>query len=214
MTFKLIAEFLGTALLLAVVAGSGVMGDNLANGNDAVALLANSIATGCGLYVLITVLGPISGAHFNPQVTLMMWRSKVISIKEALAYIAAQISGGIAGILLTHVMFALPVLQISEKPRNGIGQWVSEVVSTLILLTVIHLGIKVAKDKVAMLVALSVTAGYWFTSSTFFANTAVTIARAFTNTFVGISPADILLFISAQFVALLIVVFCIQWSEQ
>jgi len=111
-------------------------------------------------------------------------------------------------------MFALPVLQVSEKPRNGIGQWVSELASTLILLTVIHLGIKVAKDKVAMLVALSVTAGYWFTSSTFFANTAVTIARAFTNTFVGISPADILLFISAQFVALLIVVFCIQWSEQ
>lgn len=207
---KLVAEFIGTALLLAVVAGSGVMGDSLANGNDAVALLANSIATGCGLYVLITVLGPISGAHFNPQVTLMMWQDKKLNLQEALAYIAAQISGGIVGVLLTHVMFKLPILQISAKPRNGLGQWVSELVSTLILLTVIRLGIRYANDKVAMLVALSVTAGYWFTSSTFFANTAVTIARVFTNTFVGISPADILLFISAQCVALVVIVFWIK----
>lgn len=213
MPSKLIAEFFGTALLLAVVAGSGVMGDNLANGNDAIALLANSIATGAGLYVLITVLGPISGAHFNPQVSLMMWQSKVISLKETLAYIGAQITGGVMGIWLTHIMFKLPILQISTKPRNGLGQWVSELASTLILLTVIHLGVKYAKDKVAMLVALSVTAGYWFTSSTFFANTAVTIARAFTNTFVGISPADIALFISAQFVALVIVIVCIKWES-
>ncbi|HAJ70823.1 MAG TPA: aquaporin family protein, partial [Methylophilaceae bacterium] len=172
-----------------------------------VALLGNSIATGCGLYVLITVLGPISGAHFNPLVSLMMWQANVINLKNAIGYISAQCIGAILGVWLTHLMFGLSLIEVSSKPRNGVGQWLSELVSTMILLTLIRLALKYASEKVAMLIAMTVTAGYWFTSSTFFANPAVTIARTLTDTFVGIAPADLLLFISAQFVALLFTVF-------
>ncbi|HAF01500.1 MAG TPA: aquaporin family protein [Methylophilaceae bacterium] len=204
---KIFAELFGTALLLAVVTGSGVMGASLAAGNNAVALLGNSIATGCGLYVLITVLGPISGAHFNPLVSLMMWQANVINLKNAIGYISAQCIGAILGVWLTHLMFGLSLIEVSSKPRNGVGQWLSELVSTMILLTLIRLALKYASEKVAMLIAMTVTAGYWFTSSTFFANPAVTIARTLTDTFVGIAPADLLLFISAQFVALLFTVF-------
>lgn len=200
-----LAEYLGTALLLMVVAGSGVMGESLSAGNTAVALLANSIATGCGLYVLITVLGPISGAHFNPLVSTVAWRAKALSTNEFLSYMTAQIMGAVSGIWLTHLLFTLPVIQLSTKPRHGLGIWVSELVATLILLSVIQLGAKHAKDKLPMLVALTVTAGYWFTSSTFFANPAVTIARSLTNTFVGIAPLDILGFITAQLVAVILV---------
>ncbi|HSH54497.1 MAG TPA: aquaporin [Methylotenera sp.] len=202
---KVLTEYLGTALLLMIVAGSGVMGESLSLGNAAIALLANSIATGCGLYVLITVLGPISGAHFNPVVSLIAWRTKALSTNEFLSYIAAQIMGAVSGVWVTHLLFTLPIIQLSTKPRHGLGIWVSELVSTLILLSVIQLGAKHAKDKLAMLVALTVTAGYWFTSSTFFANPAVTIARSLTNTFVGIAPFDILGFITAQLVAVLLV---------
>ncbi|HSI38293.1 MAG TPA: aquaporin [Methylotenera sp.] len=207
---KVLTEYLGTALLLMVVAGSGVMGESLSLGNAAVALLANSIATGCGLYVLITVLGPISGAHFNPLVSLLAWRTKALSTHEFLSYMTAQIMGAVSGVWLTHLLFTLPVIQLSTKPRYGLGIWVSELVSTLILLSVIQLGAKQAKDKLAMLVALTVTAGYWFTSSTFFANPAVTIARSLTNTFVGIAPFDILGFISAQLVAVLLVLIFVR----
>jgi glycerol uptake facilitator-like aquaporin len=202
---KIITEFFGTALLLMIVTGSGVMGETLAVGNAAVTLLGNSIATGCGLYVLITLLGPISGAHFNPVVSVMFWRRAAIDTQTLFAYIVAQISGAISGVWLTHVMFALPIIQTSAKSRHGLGFWVSEMASTIVLLLVIHLGVKYAKDKVAMLVALTVTAGYWFTSSTFFANPAVTLARSLTNTFVGITPADILGFVVAQLVAVIIV---------
>jgi glycerol uptake facilitator-like aquaporin len=181
------------------------MGESLSAGNAAVALLGNSIATGCGLYVLITLLAPISGAHFNPAVSLMFWRAGELNTQTCFGYIAAQIAGAISGVWLTHLLFSLPIIQASAKPRVGLGIWVSEFVSTLVLLSVIYLGIKVAKDKVAMLVALTVTAGYWFTSSTFFANPAVTIARSLTNTFVGIAPADILGFISAQLLAVILV---------
>lgn len=207
---KVLTEYLGTALLLMVVAGSGVMGESLSLGNAAVALLANSIATGCGLYVLITVLGPISGAHFNPLVSTISWRTKALSTNEFLSYTTAQIMGAVSGVWLTHLLFTLPVIQLSTKPRHGLGIWVSEFVSTLVLLSVIQLGAKHAKDKLAMLVALTVTAGYWFTSSTFFANPAVTIARSLTNTFVGIAPLDILGFITAQLVAVLLILVLIK----
>lgn len=200
----LFAEFFGTALLLAVITGSGVMADNLSSGNAAVALLGNSIATGCGLFVLISLLGPISGAHFNSMVSLMFWRDGVLNVQTLGSYIAAQFTGAIAGVWATHLMFSLPIIQSSIKPRNGLGIWVSEFLATLILLSVIRLGVKSASDKVPLLVAMIVTAGYWFTSSTFFSNPAVTVARSLTNTFVGIQAADILLFISAQLAATLL----------
>ena len=199
-----LTEFIGTALLLAIVTGSGIMGDTLSSGNAAVALLGNSIATGCGLYVLITLLAPISGAHFNPVVSIMFWSEGQITLPALFNYMAAQFLGAISGVWLVHIMFTLPLIQISTKPRIGFGIWLSELIATLILLTVIRLGIKYASDKVAMLVALTVTAGYWFTSSTFFSNPAVTVARSLTNTFVGIQPADVLVFISAQIVAVLL----------
>ena len=204
-TLQLITEFFGTALLLAIVTGSGIMGESLSAGNAAVALLGNSIATGCGLYVLISLLGPISGAHFNPVVSIMMWRAGILNIQTLLAYIAAQITGAISGVWLTHIMFSLPIIQASTKPRHGLGIWVSEFIATLILLSVIRLGIKYANEKIAMLVALTVTAGYWFTSSTFFSNPAVTLARSLTDTFVGIAPADILGFMSAQLLAVILI---------
>jgi glycerol uptake facilitator-like aquaporin len=201
---SLLAEFFGTALLLAVITGSGVMADNLSLGNAAVALLANSIATGCGLYVLITLLGPISGAHLNPMVSLMFWRAGALNTQSLMNYSIAQFTGAIAGVWATHLMFGLPLIQHSIKPRNGLGIWVSEFIATLILLSVIRLGLKFASDKVPMLVAMIVTAGYWFTSSTFFSNPAVTVARSLTNTFVGIQAGDVLLFISAELAATLL----------
>ncbi len=204
------AEFLGTALLLAIVAGSGIMGETLANGNAAVALLGNSIATGAGLYVLIVLLGPMSGAHFNPVVSLMFWKLGYLNLNKLLTYWACQFSGAIVGIWVTHLMFGLAILQESTKARTGVGIWASELISTLVLLSVIRIGDQGSKDKVPMLVALTVTAGYWFTSSTFFANPAVAVARSFTNTFVGIAPADVLGFVSAELIAafVMVVIFC------
>lgn len=209
-----LAEFFGTALLLAVITGSGVMADNLSSGNAAVALLGNSIATGCGLFVLITLLGPISGAHFNPSVSLMFWRAGVLNVQTLGSYIAAQFTGAIAGVWATHLIFGLPIIQSSIKPRNGLGIWVSEFLATLILLSVIRLGVKYASDKIPLLVAMIVTAGYWFTSSTFFSNPAVTVARSLTNTFVGIQAADVLLFISAQIAATLLMLVIMKVESQ
>ena len=206
MQYKIATEFFGTALLLAIVTGSGIMGESLGAGNAAVALLGNSIATGCGLFVLITLLGPISGAHFNPVVSLMFWRSGSLETQKLLGYLAAQFSGAIAGVWATHFIFGLEILQTSTKPRNSAGIWLSEFLSTLILLCVISLGIKYANEKIALLVAMTVTAGYWFTSSTFFANPAVTLARSLTNTFVGIAPADVAGFVLAQVAAVLFVI--------
>jgi glycerol uptake facilitator-like aquaporin len=204
-----LSEFFGTALLLAIVAGSGFMGETLGAGNSAVALLGNSIATGAGLYVLITLLGPVSGAHFNPVVSAMACKLGQLQVKQMLGYWASQFSGAVAGIWLTHAMFSLPLLQESTKPRTGAGIWLSEFVSTLVLLGVIRLGESVAKDRIPMLVALTVTAGYWFTSSTFFANPAVAMARSLTDTFVGIAPQDVWGFVLAQVLAAcLVVVFC------
>ena len=203
---KIIAEFFGTVLLLAIVTGSGIVGEGMSAGNAAVALLGNSIATGCGLFVLVTLLGPISGAHFNPVVSVMFWRAGALQSKTLFAYIAAQFTGAIVGVWATHFIFGLSILQTSSKPRNGAGIWLSEFLSTLILLCVIRLGIKYANEKIALLVAMTVTAGYWFTSSTFFANPAVTIARSLTNTFVGIAPLDVVGFILAQLAAVLVIV--------
>ena len=197
---RLAAEFAGTALLLAIVVGSGIMGETLAGGNAAIALLGNSIATGAGLYVLITVLGPISGAHFNPAVSLTFWRTGKLTVGLLAAYIVVQVCGGIAGVWLAHVIFDLQWLQFSAKVRSGMPQWISECFATGILLATIHLGLRNAADRVPLLVALIVTAGYWFTASTFFANPAVTIARAFTPTFAGIRPADAPAFIVAQLI--------------
>lgn len=205
-----LTEFIGTALLLAIVTGSGIMGESLGAGNAAVALLGNSIATGAGLYVLITLLSPISGAHFNPVVSLMFLKLGHLDIKKMLGYWVCQFTGAITGIWLTHLMFGLPILQESTKVRAGVGIWASEFISTLVLLSVIRMGDQEAKDRVPMLVALTVTAGYWFTSSTFFANPAVALARCLTNTFVGIAPNDVLGFVVAETLAILVMVgfFC------
>jgi glycerol uptake facilitator-like aquaporin len=199
-------EYIGTAALMLVVAGSGIMGETLSPENAALALLANSIATGCGLYVLITLLMPLSGAHFNPLVSVLVWRKQLKS-RLFLGYVGAQLAGAVSGIWLTHLLFSLPVLQTSVKTRDGLGIWTSEFVSTLILMSVIYLGVKQDKAKLPMLVALTVTAGYWFTSSTFFANPAITIARSLTDTFVGIAPMNIAGFITAQGAAILLVLF-------
>lgn len=198
---RIAAEFGGTALLLAIVVGSGIMGESLAGGNAAIALLGNSIATGAGLYVLITVLGPVSGAHFNPVVSITFWRAGELPLALLGVYVCAQIAGGIIGVWLTHAMFDLPLLQFSSKARSGIPQWISECLATGVLLAAVHLGLRNAADRVPLLVALIVTAGYWFTASTFFANPALTLARAFSDSFTGIQPADVAGFIAAQLMA-------------
>lgn len=189
-------------MLLISVIGSGIMGAALADGNDAIVLLANAIATGCMLYVIITVLGPVSGAHFNPAVTLMFYLGGHIGGRTALAYVAAQVAGGVIGVWATHAMFDLPILQVSETlDRTGPAQWFSEVLATLGLLFVIFGGLKSRSEAVPSLVALYITGAYWFTASTSFANPAVTIARGFSDTFAGIYPGHIPAFILAQLVA-------------
>lgn len=204
------AEFVGTGLLLMIVVGSGIMGEQLAGGNAAIALLGNSIATGAGLYVLISALGSISGAHFNPVVTLMFWRSGHVPAGLAAKFISAQFLGGVLGVCVTHAMFALPIIQASAKARTGFAQWLSELIATLILLLTVRFGVKQAPEKVPMMVALIVTAGYWFTASTFFANPAVTLARSLTDTFAGIAPAHVFGFIVAQVLAVLSVVMAVR----
>ena len=199
---RLVAEGLGTALLLVSVIGSGVMGASLAQGNVAITLLANAIATGCMLYVIIAVLGPISGAHFNPAVSLAFALRGRMPMRDMLGYIAAQIMGGIIGVLVTHLMFELPVWQWSMTlHRTGGAQWLSEMIATIGLLMVIFGGLKARAEAVPTLVALYITGAYWFTASTSFANPAVTIARGFSDTFAGINPAHIPAFIVAQLVA-------------
>ncbi|WP_299768197.1 MIP/aquaporin family protein [uncultured Tateyamaria sp.] len=205
MTQKLWAEGLGTALLLIGVVGSGIMGEALAGGNVAIALLANAIATGCMLYVIITVLGPISGAHFNPAVTLAFWLRGDIATGPALGYGAVQVAGGILGVWATHLMFDLPVLQSSTTlHRTGLAQWWSEGVATFGLLFVIFGGLRSRPEAVPTLVALYITGAYWFTASTSFANPAVTIARGFSDTFAGIYPGHVAAFVGVQLLTALI----------
>ena len=199
---KLLAEFIGTAFLLIGVVGSGIMGETLADGNTAIALLANAIATGCTLYFIITILGPISGAHFNPMVTLAFLAKKEIALPLAVAFISVQIAGGAVGVWLTHQMFDLPIWQLSTTSRTGIAQWSSESIASFGLLFVIFGGIHSRIEAVPTLVALYITGAYWFTSSTSFANPAVTIARGLSDTFAGINPSHIVMFIVMQMIGL------------
>jgi len=208
---QLAAEALGTALLLISVVGSGIMGESLAGGNTAIALLANAIATGCMLYAIITVLGPISGAHFNPAVTLAFVMRWEIAPMLALGYVVAQIAGGVLGVWITHLMFDLPILQLSTTARAGIGQWSAEAVAMFGLLFVIFGGLAARADSVPTLVALYITGAYWFTASTSFANPAVSIARSFSDTFAGILPAHAPGFIAVQIAATLISVPLLGW---
>jgi len=207
----LIAETMGTALLLMAVVGSGIMGEQLADGNAALALLANAISTGAILYGLITVLGPISGGHFNPAVTLCFWLRKEIPTLPALLYGLAQVLGGILGVWTTHVMFGLVVLQQSTTARAGVGQWFSEVLATAGLLLVIHGGRRHQPSAVPALVALYITSAYWFSASTSFANPAVTIARGLTDTFSGIMPAHAPMFVAAQLLSAVVVTPWLSW---
>jgi glycerol uptake facilitator-like aquaporin len=194
----LAAEALGTAFLLAIIVGSGIMGERLAGGNVAIALLANSIATGCGLWVLIALLGPVSGAHLNPAVTLAMASAGHFPWRHVPPYIVVQIAAAFLGVALAHVMFSLPLFIASEHVRSGAGHWVSEAVATAGLLLTIGLARHKGALAVGALVAAYITAAYWFTASTSFANPAVTLARAATNTFAGIRPADAAAFIVVQ----------------
>ena len=194
----LVAEGLGTAILLATVVGSGIMGAALADGNDAVALLGNTIPTGAILFVLITIFGPLSGAHFNPAVTLAMAITGRMRKALALPYIAVQFAGAIVGVLLAHAMFDLSMLQFSTKLRWSPGQWIAEATATFGLLTVIFGGLRYNSAAIPAAVGLYITAAYWFTASTSFANPAVTIARALTDTFAGIAPGSVAPFIIAQ----------------
>lgn len=195
---KLTAEFLGTAGLLAVVVGSGIMGEKLAGGNIAIALLANTMATGAGLAFLILSFADISGAHFNPAVTLTEYFKGKLKLIECVFYPVAQISGAIAGVGLANLMFDLPVFFISTKIRAGNSQFLSEFIATFGLIAVINSVGKLRSKMVFLAVAAYITAAYWFTSSTSFANPAVTIARSLSDTFAGISPANVPMFIIAQ----------------
>ena len=195
---RLAAEFAGTALLLSTVVGSGIMAEALAGADVAVALLGNTIPTGAILVVLITSLGPVSGAHFNPAVTLAFLVRREIGGAKALYYVLAQIAGGILGTLLAHAMFDQPILQLSTHVRSGPAQWLSEIVATFGLVGTIFAALRWRPDGVAWMVGLYITAAYWFTASTSFANPAVTVARALTDSFSGIRPGDAPAFIAAQ----------------
>jgi glycerol uptake facilitator-like aquaporin len=194
------AEGIGTALLLAIVVGSGIMGERLANGNLAVALLANSLATGAGLYVLIVMLGPISGAHFNPVVSgVSAWEGQ-LPARTCAVYVLAQVLGAFAGVAAAHAMFDLPLLQVSAHLRPTPGEGLGEVIATFGLVLVILLLSRFRREAIPLAVAAFITSAYWFTSSTSFANPAVTLARATTNTFAGISPSSVPLFVGGQIV--------------
>ncbi len=199
-TRRLAAEGLGTALLLAIVIGSGIMGERLAGGNIAVALLGNTLATGAGLVVLITIFGPLSGAHFNPAVTLVFALRREIGWGLAAGYLAAQVFGGILGVWAAHAMFAEPILQVSTKLREGPAQAFAEFVATFGLIAAILGSIRFRPDATPLIVGLYITSAYWFTASTSFANPAVTIARSLSDTFAGIAPSSAPLFMVAQII--------------
>lgn len=207
----LAAETLGTALLLATVVGSGIMAEALAGGNVAIALLGNTIPTGAILVVLITIFGPISGAHFNPAVSLAMCVTGNLPWSRLLPYVVCQIVGGIAGVLIAHAMFDLSIFQISTKIRWGTSQWVAEFVAAFGLLLTIFGGLRFAQSSIPVLVGLYITAAYWFTASTSFANPAVTIARALSDTFAGIAPIGVVAFIAAQLAGALVATLLSGW---
>jgi glycerol uptake facilitator-like aquaporin len=196
---RIAAEFLGTGFLVAAVVGSGIMGERLSAGNTAIALLANTIATGAAIVALILAFGPISGAHLNPVVSVADALESGLSWSEALPYICAQLTGGIGGTVLAHAMFALPLISLSHHVRNGSAQFLSECVATFGLLSVIWTCARSRPGAAPFAVASYITAAYWFTASTSFANPAVTIARSLSDTFAGIRPADVPHFVVAQF---------------
>lgn len=208
---RLVAEWLGTFSLLATVIGSGIMADRLADGNVAIALLGNTIPTGAILVVLITIFGPISGAHFNPAVTLCFALRGEIGKRDAFLYVGTQVFGAIIGVLAAHVMFEHPLVDPSTTTRSGIGQWAGEFVATFGLVGTILGCIKARPTAVPMAVGLYITAAYWFTSSTSFANPAVTIARGFSNTFAGIAPVDVTAFVAVQLFAAVLATWFFGW---
>src|SRR5258705_863281 len=207
---RLAAEALGTALLVATVVGSGIMAETLTK-DVALALLGNTLPTGAILVVLITILGPVSGAHFNPAVSLVLARKGELTPRDALGYVAAQVAGGIAGTMVAHAMFALPLIDASLKTRTGGAQWFAEAVAAFGLLVTILAGIRFNRTAVPWLVGLYITAAYWFTASTSFANPAVAIARSMTNTFSRIRPADLPAFIAAELSAAVVGMLVMTW---
>ncbi len=208
---RLIAEWIGTFSLLATVVGSGIMAERLAGGNVAIALLGNTIPTGAILVVIILCFGPISGAHFNPAVTLCFAIRRNITVPASLLYVLVQVFGGISGVLVAHVMFDHPLIDPSTTVRSGLGQWVGEFVATFGLVGSILCCLKSRPEAVPYAVGLYITAAYWFTSSTSFANPAVTIARGFSNTFAGINPADVAAFVAVQLTAAVLATFFFRW---
>lgn len=208
---RLAAEALGAALLLAVVVGSGIMGERLSGGNDAIALLGNTLSTGAGLVVLITIFGPISGAHFNPAVTLVFALRREIGARLALAYTVVQAAGGILGVWAAHAMFAEPILQVSSKLRDGPPQAWSEGVATFGLIATILGTLRFRPEATPFAVGLYITSAYWFTASTSFANPAVTVARSLTDTFAGIAPGSAPAFIAAQVVGAVAALAAMGW---
>lgn len=208
---RLAAEALGSALLFATVIGSGIMAERLAGGNIAVALIGNSAATGAMLFVLITMLGPVSGAHFNPAVSLVMAVRGSIGGREATLYMLLQLGGGIVGVCAAHAMFELPLVQMSAHVRTGGGQWLAEGIATFGLVLTIFGTLRHREGAVAAAVALYITAAYWFTASTSFANPAITVARALSDSFAGIRPVDVPGFIAAQFAGALVAERLSRW---
>lgn len=211
MTRALAAEAIGSFFLFATVVGSGIMAETLSGGNVGVALLANALATGAILFVLIAMLGPVSGAHFNPAVTLVMALGRRIVPRTAVLYVAAQLAAGILGVWAAHLMFDLPLLQFSAKARTGGGQWAGEFVATFGLVLTILGTVRHRPDWVAPSVALYITAAYWFTSSTSFANPAIAIARSLSDSFAGIAPADVPAFVAAQLGGAVAAWLCGRW---
>lgn len=204
---KYLAEFVGTALLVMVITGSGIMGYDLSRGNSGIALLINSIATGIALFILISIFINVSGAHFNPLVTLMFWADGEVNNEVLIKYFLSQFMGALLGIMITHLIFYLPIIQFSTKVRSGYPFWISEFISTLILLFVIKHFVNTNKNLLPLMVSLIVTVGYLFTSSTFFVNPVLTVARSFTDTFVGIYSTNVIGFVIAQLFASLIFIY-------
>ena len=208
---RLVAEVLGTALLLATVVGSGIMGERLADGNLALALLGNTLATGAILVVIILIFGPISGAHFNPAVTLCFLIRREISVHIALLYVFAQIIGALLGTFSAHLMFEEPIFQLSTQSRTGSGQWLAETIATFGLIATILGTLRWRPNALPYAVGLFISAGYWFTASTSFANPAVTLARSLTDTFSGIDPSHAPWFILAELVGAVLATGCFGW---
>lgn len=208
---RIAAEGVGSFFLFACVIGSGIMAQNLSGGNDAIALLGNTLATGAILFVLITMLGPISGAHMNPAVSLVAASRRELRWGDAAAYIFAQFAFGILGAWAAHLMFGLPTLQLSVKARTGLGQWTGEFIATFGLILTILGTVGHRREWVPASVALYITAAYWFTSSTSFANPAITVARSITNSFAGIAPHDVPMFIAAQLLGAAMAAFVARW---